>query len=264
MPQGRYTTPRPIDHQFFHFPSLAVPSEASDALSRIYSSSQAQSRDVSSATNKDKELEDDNKVSQQPPPTAPIYWTSPATRRLEYAAIDAASQGVRGFFVRLIPDCILPSEFRSYQRSRFHDDEGRDSDAGSVRRYRICIEDEEQRSASRAGKRSVREMKEPGTKRPSFLRRFTSLGGKWEEELKYEMVKWREKWRMNIQTKGTTGTAPRVYISVRRSHNRTPSEMTGRDAINIYRMGIVELIPKAYDTQVDRLSIATRQRGIKE
>ena len=75
---------------------------------------------------------------QSPPPAAVQYWTSDSTRRLEYAAIDAASKGLKGFFVRLLPDCVLPSSTR---RTRFHcDDAG--SDAGSVRRYRLVLPEE--------------------------------------------------------------------------------------------------------------------------
>ena len=102
-----------ITNQFFHFPSLPTP-------------------DVSPS----------QKSTPQPPqPPATIqYWTSDNTRRLEYAAIDAASQGLRGFLNKLIPECMLPKEMR---RTRFCDgDEG--SDAGSVRRYRLDLPGEEE------------------------------------------------------------------------------------------------------------------------
>ncbi|PMD48016.1 hypothetical protein L207DRAFT_303 [Hyaloscypha variabilis F] len=58
-------------------------------------------------------------------PATTQYWTSDQTRRLEYAAIDAAGKGVRGFFIRLVPDCILPPGSR---RTRFCGDgeEGRE------------------------------------------------------------------------------------------------------------------------------------------
>ncbi|KAH8808576.1 hypothetical protein F5884DRAFT_858106 [Xylogone sp. PMI_703] len=80
-------------------------------------------------------------VPPPPPPPATVhYWTSDSTRRLEYEAIDAASRGVRGFIIRLIPDCFLPEEKR---RPRFHEEgDDDDSDAGSVRRYRLALPDE--------------------------------------------------------------------------------------------------------------------------
>lgn len=66
-----------------------------------------------------------------PPPTT-HYWTSDSTRRLEYAAIDAASRGVKGWIRRhLVPDCFTPRHVAF------------DDDSGSVRRYRLELEDEE-------------------------------------------------------------------------------------------------------------------------
>lgn len=65
-----------------------------------------------------------------PPPTT-HYWND-HTRQLEYAAIDAAGKGVRGWIMRnVVPDCFVP---RSNRRAGF------DDDGGSVRRYRIELE----------------------------------------------------------------------------------------------------------------------------
>lgn len=58
---------------------------------------------------------------------------------MEYAAIDAASKGVRGFFIKLVPDCILPVEKR---RTRFCEGEEVGGREGSVRRYRLCLPEE--------------------------------------------------------------------------------------------------------------------------
>lgn len=69
------------------------------------------------------------------PPQTQHYWTSDNTRRMEYAAIDAASHGFKGWCLRhIVPDCIIPHEQRRL---------GFDDDGGSVRRYRIQLEDEE-------------------------------------------------------------------------------------------------------------------------
>lgn len=68
------------------------------------------------------------------PPQTTHYWTSDRTRRLEYAAIDAASKGVKGWIRRnLLPDC-----FAGKNRHVAFDD-----DTGSVRRYRLDLEDEQ-------------------------------------------------------------------------------------------------------------------------
>ncbi|KAF9880465.1 hypothetical protein CkaCkLH20_02419 [Colletotrichum karsti] len=67
------------------------------------------------------------------PPQATHYWTSDRTRRLEYAAIDAASRGVKGWCKRhLVPDCFVPKE----KHVAF------DDDTGSVRRYRLELDEE--------------------------------------------------------------------------------------------------------------------------
>lgn len=67
-----------------------------------------------------------------PPPQTTHYWTSDRTRRLEYAAIDAASRGVRGWAMRhVVPDCFVSRESRRL---------GFDDDGGSVRRYRLDLE----------------------------------------------------------------------------------------------------------------------------
>ncbi|KAL2128158.1 hypothetical protein VTI74DRAFT_9602 [Chaetomium olivicolor] len=68
-----------------------------------------------------------------PPQTTQYYWTSDRTRRLEYAAIDAASKGVRGWVMRhVVPDCLVPE---SRRRVGFEDDRG------SVVRYRLDLDE---------------------------------------------------------------------------------------------------------------------------
>jgi hypothetical protein len=104
-----------------------------------------------------------------PPPATVHYWTSDSTRRLEYAAIDAANRGVRGFFIKLVPDCILSEAAR---RTRFHDDD--DSDAGSVRRYRLVLPEE--KTPSDAGGDAEGKGRASEKQRPGVFRRWTSLG----------------------------------------------------------------------------------------
>ncbi len=66
-------------------------------------------------------------------PQTTHYWTSDSTRRLEYAAIDAAGRGVTGWMRKhLVPDCLVPD-----QKHLSFDD-----DTGSVRRYRLHLEDD--------------------------------------------------------------------------------------------------------------------------
>ncbi|KAF4122201.1 hypothetical protein GMORB2_7794 [Geosmithia morbida] len=68
-------------------------------------------------------------------PQTTHYWTSDQTRRLEYAAIDAASCGVKGWIRRHLPDCIGAN---SSKRHISFDD-----DTGSVRRYRLELEEDD-------------------------------------------------------------------------------------------------------------------------
>jgi hypothetical protein len=76
-----------------------------------------------------------NTPTYSQPPQTTHYWTSDRTRRLEYAAIDAASKGVRGWVMRhVVPDCFVPP---SKRRVGFEDD------SGSVVRYRLELDSEE-------------------------------------------------------------------------------------------------------------------------
>ncbi|KAI0173060.1 hypothetical protein GGR52DRAFT_541736 [Hypoxylon sp. FL1284] len=84
--------------------------------------------------------------SYPPPPRTTHYWTSDHTRRLEYAAIDAASQGVKGWFMKhIVPDCFVPKSSRRV---------GFDDDTGSVRRYRLELDcDEAAEKGGNGGKK---------------------------------------------------------------------------------------------------------------
>lgn len=131
-------------YQFFQFPSLTDPSPPTSSSSPPA-----------------------DQTTPPPPPATIHYWTSDSTRRLEYAAIDAASKGVRGFFIKLLPDCILPAGSR---RTKFHCEDG-DSDAGSVRRYRLALP-EEKEACSNAKLVQTMKAKKPG----GVLRRWTTFG----------------------------------------------------------------------------------------
>lgn len=76
-----------------------------------------------------------------PLPCTTIDWTQPATRRREYAEIDASHRGLRGLFRRLTPRWC-----QGQQRLQFYDERknGSGSDCGSVRRYRLDLPDEKE------------------------------------------------------------------------------------------------------------------------
>ncbi|KXJ97233.1 hypothetical protein Micbo1qcDRAFT_6535 [Microdochium bolleyi] len=99
-------------HSYYHFPSLEVVPGSQPEVEPL-----------------------DEGPLYPPPPQTTHYWTSDQTRRLEYAAIDAASHGVKGWILRhVVPDCFVP---KSNRRLTF------DDDTGSVRRYRLELECEE-------------------------------------------------------------------------------------------------------------------------
>lgn len=82
-----------------------------------------------------------------PLPQTTQYWTSDSTRRLEYAAIDAASRGVKGWIRKhLVPECITGPQHIPF-----------DDDSGSVRRYRLELdEDDLEKDSSDSDRRSWR------------------------------------------------------------------------------------------------------------
>ena len=88
------------------------------------------------------------------PPQTTHYWTSDSTRRIEYEAIDAASRGLKGWIRRhLVPECF------AHQHVAF------DDDTGSVRRYRIDLEDDncDLKATSRRNGKSVWSLRKSGT-----------------------------------------------------------------------------------------------------
>ncbi|MCJ1368464.1 hypothetical protein MMC16_007608 [Acarospora aff. strigata] len=70
-------------------------------------------------------------------PATIIDWTSPSTRRLEYEKIDKSNRGFRGWWRRVAPRWCSHSS-----RTGFYD-ERNDNDAGSIRRYRVDLPDDE-------------------------------------------------------------------------------------------------------------------------
>ena len=105
--------PLPLGDSFYHFPAL----------------------DAFPGSHHEEDDSETQERSYPPPPQTTHYWTSDHTRRLEYAAIDAASRGVKGWFLKhVVPDCFVPKENRRV---------GFDDDSGSVRRYRLELDCDE-------------------------------------------------------------------------------------------------------------------------
>ncbi len=128
-----YSSPVNAPVSYFHFPPprLHMPDDSSaiqGADEPGFEQQQQQQQDGG--------FFDENAVAPYHlPPQTTHYWTSDRTRRLEYAAIDAASRGFKGWMMRhMVPDCFVP---KGKRRVTF------DDDTGSVRRYRIALESEE-------------------------------------------------------------------------------------------------------------------------
>ena len=88
-------------------------------------------------------------IAAAEPTTVTMHWTSPCTRRREYDRIDKANSGFRGFLNKVMPRCVSGSQEKFYEKDQ--------SDVGSVRRYRIGDEEENEKELSQSKSRIVEE-----------------------------------------------------------------------------------------------------------
>ncbi|EFQ94293.1 hypothetical protein CFE70_000606 [Pyrenophora teres f. teres 0-1] len=95
-----------------------------------------------------------------------MQWNSPCTRRREYERIDKANSGLRGFFRRVTPRCVSGPQEKFYEKDQ--------SDAGSVRRYRLDDLDEQQHMKEKIGAPRPRTSPVPRPhSRPSIKKRWS-------------------------------------------------------------------------------------------
>lgn len=78
-------------------------------------------------------------VEKQAPATV-IDWTLPSTRRRDYEKIDRCERGLRGLWRRLAPKRLKKSARTGFYRGGEDDI---DCDAGTIRRYRLDLPDDE-------------------------------------------------------------------------------------------------------------------------
>ncbi|KAI8938237.1 hypothetical protein NX059_005898 [Plenodomus lindquistii] len=71
-----------------------------------------------------------------------MHWTSPCSRKREYERIDKANSGLRGLFRKALPRSISGPQEKFYEKDQ--------SDAGSVRRYRLGDVDDDSNAAAAA------------------------------------------------------------------------------------------------------------------
>ncbi|KAF1834831.1 hypothetical protein BDW02DRAFT_319346 [Decorospora gaudefroyi] len=94
-----------------------------------------------------------------------MHWTSPCTRRREYERIDKANSGLRGFFRRVTPRCVSGPQEKFYRKD--------ESDAGSVRRYRLDDLDDHPMMSEKDGARPRTSPVPKSNSRPGIKKRWT-------------------------------------------------------------------------------------------
>jgi hypothetical protein len=144
------STPRqPYQQQdgssYFHFPHFPFPDQDQVLGGSVSDSNLATSTSSYAAESLYSHASPPEIPSHPIPPQTTHYWTSDRTRRLEYAAIDAASKGVRGWVMRhMVPECFIPKDRRRLQF---------DDDRGSVVRYRLELEEGEDDTGKEGARR---------------------------------------------------------------------------------------------------------------
>lgn len=151
---GGSSHPRPRTRPSFNRAARSTPSPRS-SIATGYSAQRPRSQQYPSAyfqfpsfeTPPADEVHELQEPQHPPPPATTHYWTSDNTRKLEYAAIDAASQGIKGWVLKyVVPSCFVPKQNKHL---------GFDDDTGSVRRYRLELDcdDQFERHNKKSGKK---------------------------------------------------------------------------------------------------------------
>ncbi|MCJ1259372.1 hypothetical protein MMC24_007209 [Lignoscripta atroalba] len=117
-----------------HNDPLVTSSLSSLPLNAAYTGGEVAETPVSSFPEK---TQDQERGHTECTPATIIDWTFPSTRRREYEKIDKSCRGLRGLWRRVIPQWC-----RRDGRMNFYDEDDDDSDAGSVRRYRVPLTEE--------------------------------------------------------------------------------------------------------------------------
>ncbi|KZM18336.1 uncharacterized protein EKO05_0000309 [Ascochyta rabiei] len=92
-------------------------------------------------------------------PTTTTHWISPNTRKRDYERIDRANTGLRGLVRRVVPRCVSGPPERFYEKDQ--------SDAGSVRRYRLDVIE------SRINEKDIIRLPAHASERPKLKSRWT-------------------------------------------------------------------------------------------
>ena len=121
------TTPNPVQYAYCDGPSVFT--TTSSSLSSLA---------CTSTSILDEKIRTPSEVPPRRPHPVPVLsWTSAESRRLEYEKIDRSYSGFRGLWKRVMPRWC----HGRHSRRAFFD--GKSSDAGSVRRYRMALDDDD-------------------------------------------------------------------------------------------------------------------------
>lgn len=119
-------------------PPMQYPYCDGPSISNTTSSSLSSLACVSTSILNGKKTPTRSATPPRPPlPVSVLSWTSAQSRRLEYEEIDRSHSGLRGLWKRTMPRWC----HGRHSRTAFFD--GKSSDAGSVRRYRIDLDDDQ-------------------------------------------------------------------------------------------------------------------------
>jgi hypothetical protein len=81
-----------------------------------------------------------------------MHWMSPSTRRDQYRKFDKQNTGLRGLVRRILPRCVSgPPSLQFYEKDK--------EDVGSVRRYRMDVENHEEHEEERQKECALREQR---------------------------------------------------------------------------------------------------------
>ena len=94
-----------------------------------------------------------------------MHWTSPSTRRRDYERIDKANSGLRGLVRKVMPRCVSGPQEKFYEKDQ--------SDAGSVRRYRMDHLDDHHVDEKQIARPQCSSIAEKPPSRPAMKTRWT-------------------------------------------------------------------------------------------
>ncbi|KAF2274859.1 uncharacterized protein EI97DRAFT_434768 [Westerdykella ornata] len=123
-----------------------------------------------------------SRMEKIPPPTT-THFLLPSTRRKQYERIRRAHSGLRGLLRRVVPCAMGPAPVAFYEG-------GRESEAGSVRRFRMDVDEEEEGEEEEEGFDFEKGSKGGVQERGSLERKEKDMGTREEERVRRKGSRW--------------------------------------------------------------------------